>query len=153
MLGISPSASEKEIKEVYRKMCMKYHPDRNPGNKDEAERRFKEVSEAYRMLSESPTRGSSNSGPQDRSPPRQSAPFEGFGSPFPGFQFPGGFSFDARRGGIILDDLFKQFHGSMGAGTIKEEILMKNGKPWKKKVTKTFKTNKGTRTEITEEDL
>ncbi|MFL6673875.1 MAG: molecular chaperone DnaJ [Massilia sp.] len=49
ILGVAKSASEEDIKKAYRKLAMKYHPDRNPDNK-EAEEKFKEVKEAYEML-------------------------------------------------------------------------------------------------------
>jgi len=49
VLGVERSASEDEIKKAYRKKAMKYHPDRNPGDK-EAEEKFKEASEAYEVL-------------------------------------------------------------------------------------------------------
>ncbi|CAN8139387.1 chaperone protein DnaJ [uncultured Thiomicrorhabdus sp.] len=55
VLGVSKSASEGEIKKAYRKMAMKYHPDRNPDNK-EAEDKFKEASEAYEVLSDAQKR-------------------------------------------------------------------------------------------------
>lgn len=46
LLGISRSADDEEIKKAYRKAALKWHPDRNPNNKDEADRRFKDISEA-----------------------------------------------------------------------------------------------------------
>ncbi len=49
ILGISPDATEKDIKRAYRKLALRYHPDRNPGD-PLAEERFKEVSEAYAVL-------------------------------------------------------------------------------------------------------
>jgi curved DNA-binding protein len=51
ILGVNKSASDEEIKRAYRKLAMKYHPDKNPNKKD-AEERFKEINEAYAVLSD-----------------------------------------------------------------------------------------------------
>ena len=52
LLGVSRNASEQELKKAYKKLDLKYHPDRNQGDKDTAEKKFKEVSEAYEVLSD-----------------------------------------------------------------------------------------------------
>ncbi|XP_070566633.1 dnaJ homolog subfamily B member 6-like isoform X3 [Ptychodera flava] len=52
VLGISRTATEEEIKKAYRKLALKWHPDKNQDKKDEAEKKFKEISEAYQVLSD-----------------------------------------------------------------------------------------------------
>ena len=52
ILGVSKTATQDEIKSAYRKLALKYHPDRNPDNKKEAEEKFKQISEAYAVLSD-----------------------------------------------------------------------------------------------------
>jgi curved DNA-binding protein len=51
ILGVQKSATEDDVKKAYRKLALKYHPDRNPGNK-QAEEQFKEINEAYAVLSD-----------------------------------------------------------------------------------------------------
>ena len=53
VLGVTKQASEDDIKKAYRKLAIKYHPDKNQGSKD-AEEKFKELGEAYEALSDAP---------------------------------------------------------------------------------------------------
>jgi len=52
ILGVSRDADDKELKKAYRQLAMKWHPDKNPDNKEEANRRFQEIGEAYEVLSD-----------------------------------------------------------------------------------------------------
>lgn len=107
VLGVDRSASEDEIKKAYRKLALKYHPDRNPGDKA-AEDKFKEAAEAYDVLSDADKRAKydqfgHNMGPQ-------------------GFPGGGGAGFGGFGGGRAwtMEDIFSQFgdifggHGDMG---------------------------------------
>ncbi len=101
VLGIARSAAVEEIKKAYRKLALKYHPDRNPGNK-EAEEKFKELAEAYAVLSD----------------PEKRAQYDQFGHSLGGGGFQGfRGSEEAFRGfEDIFGDLFDDFFGgSTGA--------------------------------------
>ena len=61
-LNVQKTATEKEIKKAYRKLAKKYHPDVYKGNRKDAEEKFKEISEAYEVLSNKEKRQKYNSG-------------------------------------------------------------------------------------------
>ncbi len=92
VLGVDKSATDAEIKAAYRKIAIKYHPDRNPGNK-EAEEKFKEAAEAYDVLHDTQK--------------RQQYDQFGFNAPGGGFE---GFS----GGGFSMDDIFSMFGDVFG---------------------------------------
>lgn len=52
VLGVSKNATDDELKKAYRKLAKQYHPDANPDKKEEAEKKFKEINEAYEVLSD-----------------------------------------------------------------------------------------------------
>lgn len=97
VLGLSKGASDDEIKKAFRKLAMKYHPDKNPGDK-EAEEKFKEINEAYAVLSD----------------PEQKSKYDRFGHAGVdpnGFAGGGGFS---GFGGF--EDIFDMFGSAFGGG-------------------------------------
>ena len=96
ILGISKGASAAEIKKAYRKMAVKYHPDKNPGD-TEAEEKFKQAAEAYEVLSDENKR----------------ARYDQYGhQAFEGGHGGGGFG----GGGMNMDDIFSQFGDIFGGG-------------------------------------
>lgn len=92
VLGVEKNASEDEIKKAYRKIAIKYHPDRNPGNK-EAEEKFKEAAEAYDVLHD----------------PQKRQQYDQFG-----FNGPSGGGFGGFSGGMDMDDIFSMFGDIFG---------------------------------------
>jgi len=72
-LGVSKDSTPEQIKKAYRKLAMKWHPDRNPNNKEQAEKKFKDIGEAYSVLSDEQKRKNYDQFGTDK--PQQ---FEGF---------------------------------------------------------------------------
>lgn len=107
ILGVERGASEKDIKQAYRRLARKYHPDVNPGDKT-AEEKFKEISEAYEVLSDKEKRAKYDQFGQYW----QQGGQPGAGQPPPGWERGGfgGFDFEAGGGGFgdFFDLLFGQ---------------------------------------------
>ena len=106
ILGVSKSATKKELKNAYRKLAVKYHPDKNPDNK-EAEEKFKEAAEAYDVLS--------NDEKRQRYDQFGHAGMRGAS---------GGFG-----GGMSMDDIFSQFGDIFGGGGSPFESFFGVGAP------------------------
>jgi molecular chaperone DnaJ len=127
-LGVGKNASEAEIKKSYRKLARQYHPDQNAGDK-QAEERFKEISQAYDVLSD----------------PEKRKAYDRGGSPFGGFGVPGGFDPGSFSGGFgdILSNLFGGAGGTAGrggtrAGGVRGGARQQRGRDLETEVTLTF---------------
>ena len=103
VLGVERNADADTIKKAYRKAAIKYHPDKNPGDK-EAEEKFKEAAEAYDVLSNEDKR----------------ARYDRFGHAGMGGAAGGGAGFGGFGGGFSMEDIFEQFGdifgGAFGGG-------------------------------------
>jgi len=103
ILGVSRNADEKELKSAYRKLALKWHPDRNPDSKEMAEEKFKEIAEAYEVLSDSNKRAVYDQYGEEGL--KGGIP-SGAGGAGGGFR--GGTSFHFSN----ADDIFRQFFGA-----------------------------------------
>ncbi|MEF8809587.1 MAG: molecular chaperone DnaJ [Bacteroidales bacterium] len=99
ILGVSRDASQEEIKKAYRKMAIKHHPDKNPGDK-EAERKFKEAAEAYEVLGN----------------PDKRKKYDRFGHAGVKGGAGAGSSGGFHGGGMTIEDIFEQFGDIFGGG-------------------------------------
>ena len=105
VLGVSKDVSDADLKRAYKKLAIKYHPDKNPGNK-EAEEKFKEAAEAYDVLSDD----------------QKKAQYDRFGHDAPNMGGGAG-GFSGGFGGF--DDIFSAFGDIFGEGRIREESTIK----------------------------
>ncbi|KAJ0089236.1 hypothetical protein Patl1_31345 [Pistacia atlantica] len=145
ILQVDRNAKDEDLKKAYRKLAMKWHPDKNPTNKKEAEAKFKQISEAYDVLSDPqkravydqygeeglkgqvppPGAGGFSGGPSTtfrfntRNPEDIFSEFFGFSSPFGGMGDMGGSraSTSGFPRGMFGDDIFASFRGAAGEGS------------------------------------
>ncbi|MFC1625843.1 DnaJ C-terminal domain-containing protein [Patescibacteria group bacterium] len=122
ILGVSKSASGEEIKKAYRKQALEWHPDRHKDDKEEAERRFKEINEAYQVLSDSQKRSAYDQHGHSAFSP--GGGFAGQGSPFGqqgGKYGPFTYTYTSSGGnpfaGFDFGDPFDIFEQFFGGGT------------------------------------
>jgi molecular chaperone DnaJ len=99
ILGVAKNASDEDIKKAYRKLAIKYHPDKNPNDKS-AEEKFKEAAEAYEVLST----------------PEKRKRYDQFGHAGVGGAASGGAGGFGGAGGMNMDDIFSQFGDIFGGG-------------------------------------
>jgi len=110
VLGVSKTASQEEIQKAYRKLSKKYHPDRNPGDK-QADANYKEVQAAYEILSDPTKKENYDRFGHAGAPPQ--------GGGFPGGGFPGGVNFGGPGGATtvgpeVAEELFRNMFGGQG---------------------------------------
>lgn len=108
VLGVAKGASDKEIKKAYRRMAMKYHPDRNPDDKG-AEEHFKEVNEAFEILSDDQKRAAYDQYGHAGVDPNMGGGHGGFGGGAGGF-------------GDIFGDVFGDIFGAGGGGHSRSSV-------------------------------
>lgn len=137
VLGVSKTASADEIKKAFRQMAKKYHPDANPDNKAEAEEKFKEVNEAYEVLSDQNKRAAYDRFGHNAGANGYSNDFSGF-SGFDGFHtYTSGAGFDGMD--FDINDIFSAiFGGGAGGARRAERTGPVKGRDIKAKVEITF---------------
>ncbi|XP_032571939.1 dnaJ homolog subfamily B member 6 isoform X2 [Drosophila sechellia] len=111
VLDVARSATDSEVKKAYRKLALKWHPDKNPDNLDEANKRFRELSEAYEVLSDEKKRRIydeyGKDGLGDRGQSRSHTRHHYSTHDFDDFDIMGGFQFAFRP----PEEVFREFFG------------------------------------------
>ncbi|XP_072038939.1 LOW QUALITY PROTEIN: dnaJ homolog subfamily B member 6-A-like [Amphiura filiformis] len=131
ILGVHRGSTDAEIRKSYRKLALKWHPDKNPNNKDEADRRFKDISQAYEVLSDKQKRSVYDRYGVDglQNGVNSTPDFSDFRDPFGGsFHFEFRSPEDVFRDFFGTDDPFAAFFGeSRGGGQVGQGSLFQDG--------------------------
>ena len=133
VLGVDRNATDEDLKKAFRKLAKKYHPDANPDNKEEAEKKFKEVNEAYEVLSDKQKRQMYDQfGFNAPGAGGQGGGYYSYGSGFDGF---GGFSDFGDFSD--LGDIFSSFFGG-GSSRTRSSNSVRRGNDLKVNIDITF---------------
>ncbi|GLT27515.1 hypothetical protein SLA2020_025050 [Shorea laevis] len=112
ILKVDRNATDDDLKKAYRKLAMKWHPDKNPNNKKEAEAKFKQISEAYEVLSDLQKRAVYDQYGEEGLKGQVPPPGAGGETYFSSEDIPGSFRFNPRN----ANDIFAEFFGFGGGG-------------------------------------
>lgn len=111
LLGVDKNASDAEIKKSYRRLAMKYHPDRNKDNSEQAEKKFKEIKEAYEVLSD----------------PKKRSAYDQFGHAGVDPSMGGGQGFGGFGGAESFSDIFGDVFGDIFGGGGRQRSSVQRG--------------------------
>ena len=147
ILGVPKSSSQEEIKTAYKKLALKWHPDRNQSNRVEAEKKFKEISEAYQTLSDPGKRRSYDSA--------------GTAPPQTGFNYAYNYGQPRTMNMRDFEEIMKQHFGmrspfgAFGAQQVEisEKVIVKGGRRFLQVTRKTQRPDGSSNTEISETAL
>jgi curved DNA-binding protein CbpA len=153
ILNVNKDATEADIKKAYRKLALKWHPDKNPNNREEAEEKFKKINEAYSVLSDKNKRRQYDMGGTDFNfdfgsfnPDDIFKDFFGGKDPFSEFfgddDFGGGFKFDSSFGGDFGGGFSFSSFSSSSSGSKRTITKTVNGKTIHRTEETTFKDGK-----------
>ncbi|XP_009888151.1 PREDICTED: dnaJ homolog subfamily B member 8 [Charadrius vociferus] len=119
VLGLQKSASQEDVKKSYHKLALKWHPDKNPSNKEEAEKKFKAVAEAYKVLSDPQKRSLYDRSVKERRSSRGRSATGGHNV-----------SFDSTYVFHDLEDIFRDVFGGMDTFVHDFWDPFNNGENW-----------------------
>jgi len=120
VLGVNKNASDSEIKKAYRKLAVRWHPDKNPDNQEEADKKFKEIAEAYNVLSDKEKRKLYDTYGKDGVNGNSGGfkPGQNFRPNMDGFHF----SFGGRNPSVDPERIFRDFFGTTNVFDVHDDF-------------------------------